>query len=238
MTNLFSVFVSYLSLTLGYQIYRSAPEVGESAPFLSLLVFLTALLLLLVNLDVYPHSLRCLGWFGTVIIEEACVFFQFLISYFLMETLMIDFWFPLEEAVSNVPTKIADHLEEKWSNCGSICEALWSDNAKVAASYVMSSLLLLMVLHATKLIDSRKLAQGPSVFIDDIWVRVKCSLSRILQDLGLCSERRVKISDVSRKRERSDDSRDGNRSTNSNPSRNGFLKDYNYIRRRSRRRCR
>ncbi|VEN52919.1 unnamed protein product [Callosobruchus maculatus] len=163
MTNLFSVFVSYLSLSLGYQIYRSPPEVEESAPFLSLLIFLTTLLLLLVNLDIYPSSLRRLGWFGMLIVEDACVFFQFLLSYFVMENLMIDFWFPLEGAVTQLPSKIADGLDEIVT-CGRVCDGLRSDNTKVAASYMMSGILLLMVLHATRMIDLRKLAEGPSAF--------------------------------------------------------------------------
>nr|CAI5869752.1 unnamed protein product [Callosobruchus analis] len=80
-----------------------------------------------------------------------------------MENLMIDFWFPLEGAVSELPSKMADGLDEIIT-CGSLCEALRSDKTKVAASYMMSGLLLLMVLHATRMIDLRKLAEGPSFF--------------------------------------------------------------------------
>nr|CAH7763862.1 unnamed protein product [Callosobruchus chinensis] len=159
-----------------------------------------------------------------------------------MESLMIDFWFPLEEAVSKLPSKTADHLDANIT-CGSLCDALRSHNTKVAASYMMSGLLLLMALHATRMIDLRKLAEGPSSFFGDIGQRLKLSLSKVLQGLGLCPERRVKFGDEYGKKEfTSMEPYDGNISANSNSSRlgsdEGYGRNYKYTRRRLRRRRR
>nr|CAH7741110.1 unnamed protein product [Callosobruchus chinensis] len=107
---------------------------------------------------------------------------------------------------------------------------------------MMNGLLLLMVLHATWMIDLRKLAAGP-VFFRGHKATVQVILVKSIARPGMCPERRVKISDEHGRREFTlMDPHDGNISANSNSSRLGsdedYGRNYKYTRRRLRRRCR
>ncbi|XP_017776883.1 PREDICTED: uncharacterized protein LOC108562896 [Nicrophorus vespilloides] len=168
-------FLAFILNSCGIYIFHESTKPG-CEPLVSCLIFLVAVFLLLWDMRLFPSSLRKLWRCGAY-------FFQFIISAFLMEHIMNDFWFPLEASMFAFFPKIAqfedDILKQSgWTSSG-VLQILKCDLANVVASYALSLFFFFGVLHATRVIDFRLLKCGYSVFLDDVRYRSKKLLKRV-----------------------------------------------------------
>ncbi|XP_060517256.1 uncharacterized protein LOC132696458 isoform X1 [Cylas formicarius] len=170
----------------GIQIFR-VPRVIGNGPLMSLYIFILSLFLLLWSVRIYPRNIRKLG--------RAQFFFEFLIAQFIMESLIIDFWFPLELNLLNLLFRLSEELEEMLAQgdwvCETLCDWLKGEAAGYLISYALSSSFLVASLHATRVIDMRTLRDGPTCFIRDITHKFKMNKRRLLRRLGLGGKMRV-----------------------------------------------
>ncbi|XP_023025297.2 uncharacterized protein [Leptinotarsa decemlineata] len=175
-----SVYFAFAAISMNVHIFRENQVTGPG-PLISTYIFLFAFVLLLWDLTLYPKSLRTLGTITQFAIE-------FLIATFLTESIMIDFWFPLETVAMDILPKSADFIDDmlntgEW-RCESLCEVLRGQALGYLVSYLLSMSFLLSVLHATRVIDLRALGEGPSCFFADISFRFKKFWRKFWRRLG------------------------------------------------------
>ncbi|XP_074031042.1 uncharacterized protein [Leptinotarsa decemlineata] len=190
MGKLLAVALALILVCNGQQIFRETVPI-EAGPLLSLYTFMAAIFLLLYDLRLYPTSLRKLDGFGQTFIE-------FLVSAFLMENIMLDFWIPLiatitQEMLPNFADFLDETMLDKDWNCADFCDFIKSDTFATVISYVLSIFFLIAVLHAIRAIDLRAFEDGPGCFFGDIFFRVKRFFRRKLRSLGFGVRKRVKI---------------------------------------------
>ncbi|CAH1183506.1 unnamed protein product [Phaedon cochleariae] len=187
-----AVLASFAAISMNFQIFRETQDAGPG-PLLSTYIFLFAFFLLLWDLTLYPKTLRQLG-------RISQFFMEFLIATFMTECIMIDFWFPLEKMVMNIPAKMADVIDDMLSSgewrCDTLCDTLRSQALTYVVSYAVSVSFLVAVLHATRVIDLRALREGPSCFFGDIVFRLKKVIKKQLRMFGIGARRVEMNSDI------------------------------------------
>ncbi|KAG5880429.1 hypothetical protein JTB14_019939 [Gonioctena quinquepunctata] len=177
-----SVYFAFVAASTNVHIFRDTQDAAPG-PLMSTYIFLFSFVMLLWDLTLYPESLRKLGFLSQLLIE-------FFIAAFLTESIMIDFWFPLEKVTMGVFPKTADSIDDMLSTgewkCENLCGTLRSQGLGYVVSYCISLFFLLAVLHATRVIDLRELSEGPGRFFGDIYFRLKKFLKKLIQ-LVVCS---------------------------------------------------
>lgn len=156
-----------LALNLdGIRIFKE-PKAPCTGPFLSTVLFMLAEFFLLTNCPLYPNCLRKLWGCGRI-------FIQFVITEYLFEFILIEVWFPMEDATTSFMTSLIDSVEqtEGLEILKPVMEMLKCESSAIVASYFLSTFCLIAVLHATKLIDVRILDCGLAPFVQDVCRRL------------------------------------------------------------------
>uniref|UniRef100_A0AAR5Q1L9 TMC domain-containing protein n=1 Tax=Dendroctonus ponderosae TaxID=77166 RepID=A0AAR5Q1L9_DENPD len=172
------------------QIFREPMKVGNG-PLIALYIFIFTTFILLWSIRLYPRNLRKLGKFQPII--------EFFTAEFLMEDLIIDFWFPLEafflELLPAIAQNIDDWVSGGWS-AEVITDFLKSEASGFYASYTLALFFFLATLHSSRVIDLRTLTQdGPRRFCREICFKTKTGIRRILRKFGFRKKRKVNINE-------------------------------------------
>ncbi|XP_050306681.1 uncharacterized protein LOC126743571 [Anthonomus grandis grandis] len=172
------------------KIFRE-PTTTSNGPLFSLYIFIFTCFLLMWSVRIYPGNLRKVGKLQFIV--------EFLISDFLMQNLIIDFWFPLEtlvmEGLPNLGQTIDDWVAVGDWNAEVITDLLKNESAGFYASYFMSTFFLIITLHACRIIDLRTLTQeGPMCFFKEIGRKIKLTIRRLIRKF-VPGKRRVKINE-------------------------------------------
>ncbi|XP_022901025.1 uncharacterized protein [Onthophagus taurus] len=144
------VFLAFLLSCFGINIFIK--ERSGCEPLISSLIFLTSIMVVLWQLRLYPASFRKLSIHFLYVVE-------FFFSAFLMEHLMVHFWTPLEERMTEFLPKISDFEDEILKQGGWACGGLFTflrwDETLVGASYLLSLFFLFGALHGIRALDFR-----------------------------------------------------------------------------------
>ncbi|XP_044268770.1 uncharacterized protein LOC123013954 [Tribolium madens] len=183
MAKFWSVFLAALQYTFSIYVFKK-PDLTGCGPLISSLAVLLALSLVLWSLPLYPRRLRKL-------VSFANLFAQYLIAVFLIEYIMGCFWFPLETAILAFLPKLASTLEEILMRvdmrCNFPCDVLKMEGTGMFTSYLMSFLILVAALHATRMINLQLLSCGIRPFATDVTRRIQ----KFSKNLPLTSRMRI-----------------------------------------------
>ncbi|XP_022901024.1 uncharacterized protein [Onthophagus taurus] len=171
------VFLAFLLSCFGINIFIK--ERSGCEPLISSLIFLTSIMVVLWQLRLYPASFRKLSIHFLYVVE-------FFFSAFLMEHLMVHFWTPLEERMTEFLPKISDFEDEILKQGGWACGGLFTflrwDETLVGASYLLSLFFLFGALHGIRALDFRLIRYGGvSVFLTDVCDRAYKLKRRIMK---------------------------------------------------------
>ncbi|XP_019878726.2 uncharacterized protein LOC109606632 [Aethina tumida] len=152
-------------------------------------IFLLTIFFLIWNCGINLKSLKrhwCL---------QLCI--ELLISKFTMEELLVQFWYPLEDTVLGVFPRLAINLEtvlseppfEYYVNM----DWLHGPITRALISILISSFLLVTILHVTRTIDLRGLEQGPRFFLHDTYAKlIRYATKRVSKLLKKLSSKKVR----------------------------------------------
>ncbi|KAL1496926.1 hypothetical protein ABEB36_007977 [Hypothenemus hampei] len=184
------LFASILNASV-LQIFRK-PVYISNGPLMALYIFIFTTFILLWSIRLYPSSLRKIGKLHFLI--------EFFVAEFLMEDLIIDFWFPLEKFFLDGLPIVAQYIDD-WALVGdwsfdAITDFLRSETCGFYVSYSLALFFLLATLYASRVIDLRTLTRkGPIYFFKEIIRKIQNSVRKVLRKMGFNQKRKVKINE-------------------------------------------
>ncbi|XP_019878073.1 uncharacterized protein LOC109605924 [Aethina tumida] len=182
MAHLVSAALAFTLVYLGKTIFREVPDYKDNGRLASCYVFLIAIFFLLWYYGTYPNSFRK-NWFIQFWLE-------FLIAEFIMEQLLVNFWFPLEKTLVEVLPKVGRKIENTLMNppFETYVDMDWTEDSTfgLIASYVLSCFFLVAVLHAIKVFDLKSFKFGTMNYS-------KKNISKIFNHRGGYAKRRQKM---------------------------------------------
>ncbi|CAG9772020.1 unnamed protein product [Ceutorhynchus assimilis] len=163
------------------QLFREPIKIGDG-PLLALYMFIFSAFLLLWSVRIYPGNLRKIG-------RMQCLL-EFFIAEFIMEAMIVDFWFPLEKNIHDALPVLAQNIED-WLSSGDFSadatmDFLKGETLPFLISYALAVFFLLAILQASRVVDFTLIREeGFGCFLKHLKRKFKLGLRRIGRQLGL-----------------------------------------------------